>query len=117
MKNALALLVLVFVFAMPVLAAQELFNVLSQDTSIVTDIRTEENNVWIKLAPANLSDELTLRISNQNQDSYRSWFTGDLDLVSKGFRGKGSWSDRVETGANYIEYWHNGVIVLHLERK
>jgi hypothetical protein len=115
MKNAIAFIVLIL--AMPTLAAQELFNVLNQDENIVTDIRTEDNNVWIKLAPANLSDELTLRISNKKQDSYRLWFTGDLDLVSKGFRGKGSWSDRVETGASYIEYWHNGVIVLHLERK
>jgi hypothetical protein len=115
MKNAIALLA--FVFAMPVLAAQDIFNVLSQDTSIVMDVRTEDNNVWIKLAPANLSDELTLRISNKNQDFYRSWFTGETDLVSSGFRGDSAWSDRVETSANYIEYWHQGVMVLHLERK
>lgn len=115
MKNAIALLVLVL--AMPVLAAQDIFNVLSQDTNIVVDVRTEDSNVWIKLAPAHLSDELTLRISNKNQDVYRSWFTGEKDLVSSGFRGEGAWSDRVETSANYIEYWHQGVMVLHLERK
>lgn len=101
----------------PVYAGQDLYNVLSQDTKLITDVRSEGKDVFIKLASANLSDEITVRISNKNKDYYRPWFTKDIDLVSKGFRGNGVWSDRVQTEANFIEYWHNNVLVLHLERK
>ncbi len=101
----------------PSLAEQNMFNVLSQDIQLVTDIRTEGDNVWIKLNPENLSDEITVRISNKNQDFYRPWFNGSVDLVSKGFRGNNVWSDRVQTAAKYIEYWHKGELALHLERK
>jgi hypothetical protein len=101
----------------PVFAAQDLYNVLSQDSNVVTDVRSEDKDVWIKLAAKNLSDEITVRISNKNKDFYRPWFNKDVDLVSKGFRGDQVWSDRVQTEASYIEYWHNNVLVLHLERK
>lgn len=112
------LMVLVALFMMaPVHAEQNLFNVLAQDTNLVRDVRSEGDNVWIKLAAANLDDEITVRISNKDKDFYRPWFTGSVDLVSKGFRGNDVWSDRVQTGANFIEYWHNGELVLHLQRK
>lgn len=111
------ILLIGFLMMAPVQAEQNLFKVLSQDTGLVSDVRSEDNNVWIKLAPANLSDEIIVRISNKNKDFYRPWFTGDVDLESKGFRGVGAWSDRVQTEANFIEYWHNGALVLHLQRK
>jgi hypothetical protein len=98
-------------------AEQNLFNVLTQDTNLITDIRSEGDNVWIKLAAANMGDVITVRISNKNTDFYRPWFNGGVDLESKGFRGEGVWSDRVQTEANYIEYWHKGTLVLHLQRK
>jgi hypothetical protein len=103
--------------AAPIYAAQDLFDVLTQDPDLITDIRAEGNDVWIKLAPSNLSDQITVRISNENKDFYRPWFTKDLDLVSTGFRGEDAWTDRVQTGANFIEYWHNDNLVLHLKRK
>ena len=93
------------------------FVVLERDSSIITDLRYENGNVWIKLAPAHTSDTITVRISNRNKDFYRPWFHGEIDLVSTGFRGNGVWSDRLQTEANYIEYWLNDVMILHLERK
>jgi hypothetical protein len=101
----------------PVHAEQNLFSVLVQDKSVVRDIRSEGDNVWIKLAPENLTDEVTVRISNKDKELYRAWFNGNVDLESKGFRGRDVWSDRVQTKANYIEYWFNGTLVLHLQRK
>jgi hypothetical protein len=101
----------------PVHAEQDLFSVLVQDKSLVTDIRAEDENVWIKLASTNLADEVTVRISNKDKELYRTWFNGNVDLESKGFRGSNVWSDRVQTKANYIEYWLNGTLVLHLKRK
>ena len=106
-----------FLMISTVHAEQNLFNVLVQDTSLITEIRSEGEDVWIKLASANLSDGITVRISNKDKDLYRTWFNGSLDLESKGFRGKNVWTDRVQTKANYIEYWHNGTLVLHLQRK
>jgi hypothetical protein len=98
-------------------AEQNQFKVITQDTNLITEIRTEGENVWIKLAAANMGDLITVRISDKNKDFYRPWFNGAVDLESKGFRGEGLWSDRVQTQANYIEYWHNGNLVLHLHRK
>ena len=101
----------------PVHAEQTMFNVLAQDTNLIKDIRSEGDNVWIKLASDNLADEIIVRISNKDKDFYRPWFTGSIDLQSQGFRGDDVWSDRVQTSSNYIEYWHNGTLVLHLQRK
>jgi hypothetical protein len=115
MKSLILLIALVMMA--PVHAEQNIFNILVQDTSLVKDIRTAGDNVWIKLASANTADEITVRISNKDKDFYRPWFTGSIDLESKGFRGDNVWSDRVQTEANYIEYWHNGSLVLHLQRK
>jgi len=114
--KALLLLVGLMMIA-PAYADQNMFNVLAQDTNLITAVRSEDNNVWIKLASSNLNDEITVRISNKDKDFYRPWFNGSIDLVSKGFRGNDAWSDRVQTAANYIEYWHNGTLVLQLERK
>ena len=106
-----------FSLAFPVFGEDSAFNILAQDETVVKEVRSEGNNVWIKLGPNYLADSITLRISNQNQDSYRTWFNNEKDLVSAGYRGKNVWSDRVQTGAKYIEYWHNDILVLHLERK
>ena len=101
----------------PVHAEQDLFSVLVQDQSLVRDIRSEGDNVWIKLAEAYLANEVTVRISNKDKELYRTWFNGNVDLKSKGFRGRDVWSDRVQTEASYIEYWFNGTLVLHLKRQ
>lgn len=114
--KALILFIGLFMMA-PLHAEQNLFNVLAQDTNLVKEVRSEGDNVWIKLTTANLADEITVRISNKDKDFYRPWFNGSVDLESIGFRGNDVWTDRVQTEANYIEYWHNGVLVLHLQRK
>ncbi|MFT4606375.1 MAG: hypothetical protein ACI9YO_001222 [Gammaproteobacteria bacterium] len=111
------ILLVALLMTAPVHAEQNLFNVLVQDKSLVKDIRSEGDNVWIKLASANLTDEVTVRISNKDKEFYRTWFNGNVDLESKGFRGRDVWSDRVQTEASYIEYWLNGTLVLHLQRK
>lgn len=92
------------------------FQVLTQDSAIVTDVRFEDGNVWIMLAPEHASHTIIVRISNRNRDFYRPWFNGEMDLVSPGPRGTGTWSDRVQTQANYIEYWAGDNLILHLER-
>lgn len=98
--------------------AEELsVNILAQDESIVSAVKTEGDNIWVKLSKDHLTDVITVRISNNNQDSYRTWFNGSTDLVSSGYRGNGAWSDRVQSKANFVEYWLEDKLVLHLQRK
>jgi len=111
------LLLLGLAMTAPAYAAQDVFNVLTQDENVVREIRSEGNDIWLKLASGNLNDEIKVRISNQNKDFYRPWFNNEVDLVSKGFRADDVWSDRVQTEAKFVEYWHNDKLVLHLERK
>ena len=103
--------------AFPIFAEVSAFDVLVQDEAVVKDVRSEGDNIWIKLAPNHLNDSITVRISDENRDLYRIWFNNKQDLVSDGIRGSNIWSDRVQTRARYIEYWHNNLLVLHLERK
>jgi len=116
MKTLLLGLISLFITC-PLLAQDFAYNILTQDETVVTNVKSSEGNVWIKLDPRYLSDSITVRISNQNQDSYRIWFNNEQDLVSTELRGKNAWSDRVQTIAGYIEYWHNDILVLHLEKK
>ena len=98
--------------------AEELsVNILAQDKSIVTAVKTEADNIWIKLSTGHLTAVITVKISNNNQDSYRMWFNGSTDLISSGYRGNGAWSDRVQSKAKYVEYWSEDKLILHLERK
>jgi hypothetical protein len=115
--NRILITIICTFFSLTVLADDLRFKVLSQDNAIVSDVRSDEANVWIKLTADHLDDTVTVRISNKNQDYYRAWFNDSPDLVSAGYRGNGVWSDRVQTQANYIEYWIADQLVLHLERK
>ena len=116
MKRILIAIVGLFL-SFSILAEELSVNILAQEESIVTAVRTEGNNIWIKLGKDHLSDVISVRISNQNQESYRTWFNGSTDLVSSGSRRSGAWSDRVQTSANFVEYWLEDKLVLHLVRK
>lgn len=92
-------------------------DILAQDETVVQEVRSKGDNIFIKLAPAYLADSITVRTSDKNQDAYRIWFNNEQNLVSNRVRGKNAWSDRVQTQAKYIEYWHNNVLVLHLQKQ
>lgn len=110
-----------FLLVLPIfsqVSAQDMVaDILMQDETVIESVRSEGNNVWIKLNPEYVADSITVRISDQNKASYRTWFNNEQDLMSIGTRNKNAWSDRVETQAKFIEYWHNNLLVLHLERK
>lgn len=116
MKRTLIAIVGLFL-TFSILAEELAFDILDRDESIVSAVRTEGDNIWIKLTKDHLNDVITVRISNKNRDLYRTWFHGKADLISSGFRGNGTWSDRVQTKANFVEYWLEDKLVLHLERK
>ncbi len=116
MKRTLIVIV-GLILSFSILAEELSVNILARDESVVTAVRTEGDNIWIKLSKDHLTDVITVRLSNNNQDSYRTWFNGSTDLVSSGYRGNGAWSDRVQSKANFVEYWLDDKLVLHLERK
>jgi hypothetical protein len=78
-------------------AEQNIFNMLIQDTNLIKDVRSEGNNVWIKLATVNFADDIIIRISSKDKDLYHPWFNVSVDLELKGFRGNDVWSDRLQT--------------------
>jgi len=76
------------------------------------------NDVFIMFQPDKTDTQLTLKISMAEGSQYRKWFTGDEVLVAQENTGRAAntWTDRVQTTANYIEYHAEGRIFLHLKR-
>lgn len=95
------------------------FEALVRNDEIVKDVKVaEDGNIFLKLNPEFRDQAITVRISMQKSGAYRKWFNGSEDLVSPAFSGKelNGWTDRVQTTANYIEYWMDGALILHLHR-
>jgi hypothetical protein len=116
--SRIATLIASLLFSLCAAAADDVpFNVLERNSDIVLDVRYEDDNIWIKLSPSHAGETIIVRISNRNRDFYRPWFNGEIDLASSGFRGNQMWTDRVQTQANFVEYWLDDALILHLERK
>lgn len=75
-------------------------------------------DIFIMFQPDKTDTQLTLRISMAEGSQYRKWFTGDEVLVAQENAGRApdTWTDRVQTTANYIEYIADGRIFLHLKK-
>ncbi len=87
--------------------------------AVVHDVKTDkEGNVFLQLMSVHKDKELVVKISNEYFSSYRTWWHGEIELVSPANAGKQpyEWTDRVQTQANYIEYWMDGEVFLHLRR-
>lgn len=96
------------------------FEAITFNASILRDVKyvAEENNVYLQLFPAHKEKELVVKLSNDYFASYREWHHGGYELVSPANQGKTpyGWTDFVNTSANYIEYWMDGEVFLHLKR-
>lgn len=91
------------------------------DKTVIADVKVDEKgDVFLKLQPDKLATQVTIKISMEKGAAYRKWFTGEETLVAlqnvEGGRKPGVWSDRVQTTANYIEYWADGTCFLHLKK-
>lgn len=92
----------------------------AMNRSVVKDVKVDkEGNVFLQLMPQHRKKELVVKISNEYFDSYRSWWNGQLELVSPANAGRAeyAWTDRVQTESNYVEYWMDGEVFLHLKRR
>ncbi|GEM_PF-444992 len=96
------------------------YEALIYDTTILAGVKVDEKgDIFLMFQPDKLDTQVTIKISMQNGAGYRKWFTGEEVLValenSTG-RTAGVWADRVQTTANYIEYWAGGKCFLHLKK-
>lgn len=89
------------------------------NSEVIRGVKVDDSKkIWLLLNPRYKERELRLKISNQEGSGYRKWFTGDEVLVSPANQGKApnQWSDWIRTEANFIEYWLDGNLVLHLKK-
>ncbi|MFH1497869.1 MAG: hypothetical protein ABII82_08590 [Verrucomicrobiota bacterium] len=96
------------------------YEALVYDAELLAGVKVDEKgDVFLMFQPGKTDTQVTIKISMQKDAGYRKWFTGDEVLValenSTG-RSPGVWSDRVQTTANYIEYWAGGKRFLHLKK-
>jgi len=96
------------------------YEAIRYDAEMLQGVRVNEEtgDVFIMFQPDKTDTQLTLKISQEEGVGYRKWFTGEEVLVAQENAGRAinTWTDRVQTSANYIEYHAEGRIFLHLKR-
>jgi len=96
------------------------YEAIRYDAEMLQGVRVNEQtgDVFIMFQPDKTDTQLTLKISQEEGAGYRKWFTGEEVWVAQENAGRAinTWTDRVQTSANYIEYHAEGRIFLHLKR-
>lgn len=93
------------------------YTALARDAEIVKDVKIAENGrIYLLLNPAHKEKEIVLKNSNFFKAGYRNWFNGKQELISPANQGKApnEYTDWVETTGNYVEYYMDGALILHL---
>ncbi len=89
------------------------------NTKVLHNVKVSEDlKIWLQLQPSHKDKELAIKISNEKFAGYREWLKGGYEFISPAYQGKRAyeWTDYIQTGAKYIEYWMDGEIFLHLKR-
>ncbi len=92
---------------------------LVRDKEIVRDVKVEDNGrIYLLLNPKYKEKEIILKNSSGYKDGYRKWFNGEYELLSPANQGKAAneYTDWVVTTGNYVEYYLNGALILHLKK-
>jgi hypothetical protein len=92
---------------------------LVRNKEIVKDVKVEENGrIYLLLNPQFKEKEIILKNSSGNKTGYRKWFNGEYELVSPANQGKApnEYTDWVVTSGNYVEYYLDGPLILHLKK-
>ncbi|MDQ8180153.1 hypothetical protein [Pelagicoccus sp. SDUM812005] len=93
---------------------------LTRDSNIVKDVKVEENGrIYLLLNPDFKEKAITLKNSSGNKSGYRKWHNGEFELISPANQGKApnEYTDWVTTSGNYVEYYMDGKLILHLAKK
>ena len=120
----IGILLLVGLVSSPVLALEGAqygpFTAVKMDQTVVEDVAVEGNDIYVKISPAYQESVFVVKISNENMASYRDWESGDAEMLVKVYRSqkrnKKGYTYRINTVANFVEYWTGGRLVLQLER-
>lgn len=125
MKLSRILALFVFIGFVPFVSAKDANPIFGPYEAIVYDYGMLQGvqvdsvgDVFIMFQADKTDTQLTLRISMAEGANYRNWFTGEDVLVAQENSGRApnTWTDRVQTTANYIEYIADGRIFLHLKK-
>lgn len=95
------------------------YTALARNDEIVKNVRVNENGrIYLLLNSDHKEKEIILKNSNYNKSGYRNWYNGSRELVSPANQGKApnEYTDWVDTTANYIEYYMDGQLILHLAK-
>jgi len=96
------------------------FTVLSVNEAIVKDVVIEGDDIYVKVNEDYWDIDVTVKLSDEYMESYRSWLNGDMEMPVKVYRSqvrnKQGHTYRINTSAKFVEYWYNGELILHLER-
>jgi len=125
MKLSRLFTLLVFIGLVPFTSAQEAnpvfgpYEAIVYDHEVLQGVKVDgESNVFVMFQPDKTDTQLVLRISMIEGAQYRNWLIGGTDFVSQENTGRAAniWTDRVQTTSNYIEYWADGKLFLHLKK-
>lgn len=85
----------------------------------IQDVRVSGDDIFIKLQPDHRNDKLTMKNSMTEGGPYRKWFNGETEFVAQENSGRpaNAWSDRMQTSANFIDYYSDGKLFLRLKRR
>jgi hypothetical protein len=134
MKLPRLLLPLLLAGAVPVVSAQDAtapaaekpahpvfgnYEAIVYDATMLQGVRVDPNgDIFLMFQPDKRDAQVHIRISMAEGAQYRKWFNGEEDLVAQenAFREPNTWTDRVQTTANYIEYRAGDHLFLHLKK-
>jgi hypothetical protein len=77
-----------------------------------------DGNIFLMFKPERRQAQVRIRISMREGAEYRKWFNGEDELVALENAGRepNTWTDRVQTSANYIEYRDGTHLILQLKK-
>ena len=97
------------------------FTAIQIDRDVVEDVQVDGDDVYVKVASKYHGSTFTVKISNARSEGYRSFADGQNEMPVKVYQSQQKnrlgHTYRVNTAARFIEYWTDGKLVLHLERK
>lgn len=95
------------------------YTALVRDANIVKNVKVEDNGrIYLLLNPEYKEKEIILKNSNGLKSGYRKWYNDEFELISAANQGKApnEYTDWVVTSGNYIEYYMDSKLILHLKK-
>jgi hypothetical protein len=89
------------------------------DRDVLQDVKVDaDGSIFLMFKPERRKAQVRIRISVREGSDYRKWFNGEDELVALENAGRepNTWTDRVQTSANYIEYRDGTHLFLHLKK-